>query len=515
MSDTMERTSEAAVRCDGPEMCRLDGHATDQATAPSAKASGKRVRTGRARPEREAKQRQRQADREHAAVQAKPLREQHDAARQTKLAHARQSAARLRSIAEERSQEVARANRSAGTSRDLAWRARAEQEAAQADTNAKEAEALVDALQTPTKPQQCRCSLCRRLCDMGTPQWCTRCKAARAADPTWRPKSKSASDGHGQPVLQTVDAVPAPALPPPPPELTSPPSMPLLQWKSLLPSAPRPPPRAVIDAFKMIEDAIPIDEYLLGIALEEMVKEKHGWEYSADWDKRICDFCGCDFSKPPACEDLMHDTCSKCAPKHKCARYVGDWHTRDVRSDDAREEEWRTDRDGCIRRDQEQLECLRSDMCKALESYGVSTAQWAEWEARKIVGADIACTMYTPPHGFKIPLATGELTYDHHDKVWVCSSPTCAFCRGTSIARYCERRGGGINRHALDDAVMDSVLTAEERQQKDRHYSCATGCMCHEPFYNLEAHLTQGEVAELNEIIVHRTCTCTIDRDVC
>jgi hypothetical protein len=90
MSDTMERTSEAAVRCDGPEMCRLDGHATDQATAPSAKASGKRVRTGRARPEREAKQRQRQADREHAAVQAKPLREQHDAARQTKLAHARQ-----------------------------------------------------------------------------------------------------------------------------------------------------------------------------------------------------------------------------------------------------------------------------------------------------------------------------------------------------------------------------------------------------------------------------------------
>ena len=236
----------------------------------------KRVRTGRARPEREAKQKQRQADREHAAVQAERLREQDDAARQTKLAHARQSAARLRRIAEESSKEVARANLSQGTSRDLAWRVRAEQEAAQADANAQEAEALVDALQTPKKPQQCRCSLCRRLCDVGTPQWCTRCKAARAADPKWRPNSKSASDGDGQPILQTaVDAVPAPALPPPPPELTS---MPSLQWKPLLPSAPLPPPRPVIEAFKMIDDAIPIDEHLLWIhvALEEMVKEKYG-----------------------------------------------------------------------------------------------------------------------------------------------------------------------------------------------------------------------------------------------
>jgi hypothetical protein len=137
------------------------------------------------------------------------------------------------------------------------------------------------------------------------------------------------------------------------------------QWKPLQP----PPPRAVIEAFKMVDDAIPIDEHLLWIALEEVVKEKHGWEHSNGWDERICEFCGCDFRKPPECHDQTHDTCSKCAPKHKCARYVGDWHTRDVRSDDARDHEWRTDRDGCIRRDRERLEHLRSDMCEALESW--------------------------------------------------------------------------------------------------------------------------------------------------
>jgi hypothetical protein len=152
MSDTMEGTSQA------PEIC-LDGLAADQAPALSAKAAGKRVRTHRARPEREAKQKQRQADRDHAAVQAERLREEHDTARQTQLAAARESAARLRSIAERSSEEVARANQSQGTSRDLAWRVRAKQEAAQADANAQEAEALVDALQAPTKPQQCRCSL--------------------------------------------------------------------------------------------------------------------------------------------------------------------------------------------------------------------------------------------------------------------------------------------------------------------------------------------------------------------
>ena len=284
----------------------------------------------------------------------------------------------------------------------------------------------------------------------------------------------------------------------------------------------------------MLEDAYSLGEHLLASALYAAVKDAYGCDYLAnanDWDERICEFAGCDFSVPPECRNCMHDICSRCRPKHKCARFVGDWHSRDVvlKSDAVLEHEWRTDREGCNRRDREHLEQLRNNMCKALKSHvGVSTAQWAEWELSPL-GSDFidkARTIYAPPHGFKLPLASGLLEYDHIEMMWRCASATCAFCRGTSCARYCERRGGGVNEDALASAMecaqymtavqREEIRSGADEQMKRReahvasmsaHTStdprarCTAGCLCHEPFWDLEAmmeaYLSKDEIAQL------------------
>ena len=452
---------------------------------------------------------------------------------------------------------------------------KSEREAKQSEATAQQAEALVRKLETPSKKQACRCSLCGRLCDMGVPRWCTRCKAARATNQTphsvaTSPAVPSVSDSQAhtgddepratersapQPVATSLvselsrpgvsdrqaclsESLPASASVLPRPHQPSPaaPSTPSgsneMTWKPLLPSAMWPPPRPVIEAYKMLEDADSLEEHLLASALSAAVKDKYGCDYSVDaedWDERICEFAGCDFYVPPECRDCMHDICSRCRPKHKCARFVGDWHSRDVvlKSDAVLEHEWRTDREGCNRRDRERLEQLRSNMCKALESHtGVSTAQWAEWELSPL-GSDFidkARTIYAPPHEFKLPLASGPLEYDHIEMMWRCPSATCTFCRGTSRARYCERRGGGVNEGALASAMERSQYLAqyptavqrdeeirsdahEQMKRREAHTAteprprCAAGCLCHEPFWDLqgmmEAYLSKDEIAQL------------------
>ena len=136
-----------------------------------------------------------------------------------------------------------------------------------------------------------------------------------------------------------------------------------------------------------------------------------------------------------------------------------------MRSDDALDHEWRTDREGCIRSDRERLERLRSDMCNLLESYGVSTAQWAEYELNPAgtVFVNTARTMYAPPHGFRLPLTSGDLQYDHNRLSWLCGSHTCAYCRMAAAERYCERYGGGL--------IPEP--TEEERRHEEELFSWA------------------------------------------
>ena len=101
----------------------------------------------------------------------------------------------------------------------------------------------------------------------------------------------------------------------------------------------------------MLDDAWSLDERILAIALQEKISDVYGFADAPDWHVSICDYCRCIFGEEDG---------ERCYTKHRCGRFVGNYH--DDPPDNVDDDEWVTDRAGCVRR-------LRSRMCGALDEY--------------------------------------------------------------------------------------------------------------------------------------------------
>ena len=325
------------------------------AAIPSAPPA-KRDRTGRKRPAREAEQKQRQANKEHQALQAEKLREHQRAQREAALDAATKSAQSRHADADKwanRRQEYDACNT------PQSHLVRAERKHDHAMAEAMEVDALINRLHEQPLPKECRCSLCGRLCDMGVPRWCARCKAARATGSTAVPPPP-------QPAAAST------TVPPPPAEESAAPAAPpqnerderSVQWKPLVPSRPSLPPRVVVEADTMTNKATCCSaEGFLADLVCKVIRDKYNWdlgtEHIIDYDK-ICDHAGCEFYMDP--DRFGPGREGRKYTKHKCARYTGDrdkYDTDTWMSDEVYEHLERTDPEGCEKRSREELELLQ------------------------------------------------------------------------------------------------------------------------------------------------------------
>jgi hypothetical protein len=177
----------------------------------------------------------------------------------------------------------------------------------------------------------------------------------------------------------------------------------------------------VIEAFKMVDDAIPIDEHLLWIALEEVVKENStggsiltaGMSVSASSAGVISGSLQSVMIKRTTHAPSVRRNTSARATSATGILVTCVQTTRGITNgartatavSDATENGWSICGATCARR----------------SSHGVSTTQWAECELNPVgtVSGHTAQTIYTPPHGFKMSLKSGELAYDHNGMIWV------------------------------------------------------------------------------------------------